>query len=59
MQVTFVLVLQGTWQSRKDLASKGRKKVERKVCLEKENRHVYGHDSGLGGNETTREGATR
>lgn len=59
MQVIFVLALQGTWRSRKDLASKGRKKVERKVCLEKEDRHVYGHISRLGGNETTKEGATR
>lgn len=33
--------------------------MKRKVCLEKEDRHVYGHVSGLGGNETTREGATR
>lgn len=32
---------------------------ERKVCLEKGNRHVYGHVTGLGANETTREGATR
>lgn len=53
MRVRAVLTLQGL-----HLQGNG-EGGERKVCLEKGNRHVYGHATGLGAKESPREWATR